>query len=326
MTEGKSQERPLVTFALFAYNQEQYIREAVEGAFSQTYEPLEIILSDDCSTDRTFEIMQEMAAAYDGPHMVRLNRNSSNQGLCPHINTVFAMAETDIVVVAAGDDASMPGRVAKTEEIFREHPDVLSLSMDYRCIDEHGNLFPRETRKFGVGKYTLADLVDGTPIPIYGCTRAYRSRIFEIFGPLRDDCKIEDATLRFRAFLAGSVYHANVDAIQYRVHRSSMSTSIKYVNQIGVFKQNIKDLHVAVRNGVLAEAEHVAVRNALRRIIGRGIILARHQQARWKLLDYLVTILPSRCFSSREKAFHLYRMLRGFFPPPLINLAKVFFK
>ena len=45
-------DRPLVTFALFAYNQEQYIREAVEGAFSQTYEPLEIILSDDCSSDR----------------------------------------------------------------------------------------------------------------------------------------------------------------------------------------------------------------------------------------------------------------------------------
>lgn len=63
MTEMMEQ-RPLVTFALFAYNQEKYIREAVDGAFSQTYEPLEIILSDDCSSDRTFEIMQEMAAAY----------------------------------------------------------------------------------------------------------------------------------------------------------------------------------------------------------------------------------------------------------------------
>ena len=58
------QDRPLVTFALFAYNQEKYIREAVEGAFSQTYEPLEIILSDDCSSGGTFEIMQEIAAEY----------------------------------------------------------------------------------------------------------------------------------------------------------------------------------------------------------------------------------------------------------------------
>ncbi|HUF60663.1 MAG TPA: glycosyltransferase, partial [Verrucomicrobiales bacterium] len=60
-TEPQSTERPLVSFLLLAYNQEQYIHEAVEGAFSQTYSPLEIILSDDCSTDRTFEIMREMA-------------------------------------------------------------------------------------------------------------------------------------------------------------------------------------------------------------------------------------------------------------------------
>ena len=51
-------ERPLVTFALFAYNQEKYIREAVEGAFSQTYQRMEIILSDDCSTDSTFDILK----------------------------------------------------------------------------------------------------------------------------------------------------------------------------------------------------------------------------------------------------------------------------
>jgi glycosyltransferase involved in cell wall biosynthesis len=64
-------DRSLVTFALFAYNQEKYIREAVEGALAQTYEPLEIILSDDCSSDRTFETMREMAATYDGPHQVK---------------------------------------------------------------------------------------------------------------------------------------------------------------------------------------------------------------------------------------------------------------
>ena len=65
-------ERPLICFGLLAYNQEPFIREAVEGALAQTYAPLEIILSDDCSTDRTFEIMQETVAAYRGPHKVVL--------------------------------------------------------------------------------------------------------------------------------------------------------------------------------------------------------------------------------------------------------------
>jgi glycosyltransferase involved in cell wall biosynthesis len=46
-------DRPLISFMLFAYNQEHYIRRAVEAAMAQTYSPLEIILSDDASSDGT---------------------------------------------------------------------------------------------------------------------------------------------------------------------------------------------------------------------------------------------------------------------------------
>jgi glycosyltransferase involved in cell wall biosynthesis len=49
---------------MFAYNHERFIAEAVRGALSQTYSPLEIIISDDCSTDRTFEIIQSEVAGY----------------------------------------------------------------------------------------------------------------------------------------------------------------------------------------------------------------------------------------------------------------------
>ena len=68
-------DRPLISFCLFAYNQERFIRKAVEGALSQNYSPLEIVLSDDCSTDSTFEIIKEMAACYHGSHSIILNRN-----------------------------------------------------------------------------------------------------------------------------------------------------------------------------------------------------------------------------------------------------------
>jgi glycosyltransferase involved in cell wall biosynthesis len=101
-------ERPLVTFALFAYNQEKYIREAVEGAFSQTYSPLEIILSDDCSSDATFEIMQELARAYEGLHKVFLYKTSNNLGILEHFFARMSVANGQIFVCAAGDDISCP--------------------------------------------------------------------------------------------------------------------------------------------------------------------------------------------------------------------------
>ena len=117
-TEKEKYDRPLVTFALFAYNQEQYIREAIEGAFAQTYQPLEIILSDDCSTDRTFEIMREMAAAYEGPHHLIVKKNEVNLGVATHFDKVMGESAGDLVVVAAGDDVSYDSRVSSCVELF----------------------------------------------------------------------------------------------------------------------------------------------------------------------------------------------------------------
>ncbi len=108
--EQKIQEKPLITFILFAYNQECFIRDAIEGALSQTYSPLEIILSDDCSTDSTFLIMKEMVTNYNGQHKIVINQNENNIGLCAHINRCVELSQGELLVGAAGDDVSLPER------------------------------------------------------------------------------------------------------------------------------------------------------------------------------------------------------------------------
>jgi glycosyltransferase involved in cell wall biosynthesis len=60
------QNKTLVSYCIFTYNQEQYIEECIRGALSQTYENLEIIISDDFSTDQTFKIIQRIQKEYGG--------------------------------------------------------------------------------------------------------------------------------------------------------------------------------------------------------------------------------------------------------------------
>ena len=86
------------------------MREAVEGAFSQTYSLLEIILSDDCSSDRTCEIMVEMAREYQGPHLVKVKREGENLGVARHFDDLMRLSGGQFVVAAAGDDISDPER------------------------------------------------------------------------------------------------------------------------------------------------------------------------------------------------------------------------
>lgn len=51
--------KPLITLAILTYNQAKYIAEAIDGALSQCYHPLEIIISDDCSQDVTYQIIKK---------------------------------------------------------------------------------------------------------------------------------------------------------------------------------------------------------------------------------------------------------------------------
>ena len=138
MTPG---ERPLISFGLLAYNQERFITESVLAAFAQTYSPLQIILSDDCSSDSTFRVMQQMAGAYHGPHQLVLNQNPHNRGICAHVNRVAELAKGEMIVGSAGDDISLPERTELCYQAWRDSGGrSASIWSDYSVIDESGNM------------------------------------------------------------------------------------------------------------------------------------------------------------------------------------------
>jgi glycosyltransferase involved in cell wall biosynthesis len=237
MTIPISTARPLLTFAVGAYNQEAYIREAVEAAFAQTYSPLEIILSDDCSKDRTFEIIQETARSYRGPHTVIVRRNQRNLGLIGHCNEVIRVARGELFVCAAGDDVSLPER---TEMSFRAWEDSqrrsASIWGDYIVTDEKGvemgDSGLRHTlgtdRGFHHMQLDPVDFAGCRSRKVYGCTHAFNVNVFRRFGdlPLLPGFVNEDATINFRSVLAGnSVTFISKPLVRYRRHSQNVSTS-----------------------------------------------------------------------------------------------------
>jgi len=179
MTKGQFslvslQERPLVTFALFAYNQEKYIREAVVGALTQTYEPLEIILSDDCSTDSTFEIMKEMTKAYSGSHRITTIKQPKNIGTIDHVLTVGEMSRGQLIVVAAGDDVSLPERTEKIVERWRLN-DASVIYSGRVIVDEHGEELGVESLPEPMPK--IQRIFEGT-----SCAKRYHGKVRNIPG------------------------------------------------------------------------------------------------------------------------------------------------
>ncbi len=216
-----TEDRPLITFAVVAYNQERYIREAVEGAFAQTYSPLEIILSDDCSPDGTFEIMKAMASSYRGPHRVVLNRNPSNLGICPHINAVMEKAQGELIVSAAGDDISLAHRTETTYAVWRGcgGPDYLFFGI--REFSEVGG----GTKRFVFDPLTATPdgMIARAGMTLLAPGEAWHRRLFDVFGPLPPGVMTEDKSVAFRAALLGGVVYTSLPVVRYRTHGANIS-------------------------------------------------------------------------------------------------------
>lgn len=214
---------PLVTFALITFNQEQYVEEAIRGALAQTYEPLEIIISDDTSSDRTYEVITRVMAQYEGPHKILMHRNSTNLGLIAHVNSVCQKASGRLIVVAAGDDISSADRVAEHVRVFTEsdgpvhsiHSSVIRIDLTGR----EGHLWRPPILKSGSAPEEILFSLQ----TVFGATHSWSKEVFERFGPIKVRQTYEDLVMVFRASLLGGVRYIDKPLVRYRIG-SGMST------------------------------------------------------------------------------------------------------
>lgn len=305
--EPKNGSRQLVSFFMVSYNQERYISEALEGAFAQTYQPLEIILSDDCSSDKTFEIMRKMVSQYKGPHRIVLNQNEYNLGLCGNVNRILDLASGELVVIAAGDDISLPDRVEKSCSILEENPDANSVSFQLQIIDRDGVTLPQRTSLHGqLVKYTLDDFVSQNATHFHGASRAFRKSVYDFFGPLLNNSATEDSTIFLRCILLGSACYSKDIGIYYRVHGDNYYSSdnrhlIKYKR---IYWQYIKDINLSVRMGVIDSNVAHNLKQIYRKKLRQNLLMSGYYLSRSKFIYFYSRILFSPMFDFREKAYY----------------------
>ena len=248
-------ERPLISYVVMAYNIEKYIAESVQCAFDQTYSPLEIVLSDDGSTDRTYEIMAQMAAAYHGPHTVILNRNCTNLGITAHMNKAYLeLAHGELIVAAHGDDLSLPERTEKSWTFLSSHTDFTAVSFSLDAIDEEGKCLNQHSAVVDLPHYYSLQSDGNIPAP----SRCFYKRVMEQFGPMNQDCPTEDEIISFRALLLGENAFLPEHMVKYRKHSGSASNPENF-NKFPlelILKQQDDDMKKAVAMGLITEELH----------------------------------------------------------------------
>lgn len=218
-------QRSLVSFIVLAYKQEQFIREAVLSALAQSYEPLEIIFSDDASPESTFEIIEEEAKRYQGPHRLILNRNPANLGLAGNLNAAVQLSSGELLVLQGGDDISMPTRTSTLVERWSsDSPRPELVYSDVTTIGADGSIL--KERVGAIPITTLEELIRGKWFIAGGCAAAYSRSLFDRFGPLNEDIQYEDYVLTFRAMLGAGCAYIDEPLVYYRIHDQSILRAV----------------------------------------------------------------------------------------------------
>lgn len=101
-----------ISVVIATYNGEKYIREQLDSVLAQTMEPDEIIVSDDGSKDKTWDILEEYKSKY--PSLFHLYHNTGKHGAHSNFKNAFQYVTCDIIAPCDQDDIWMPEKLERS--------------------------------------------------------------------------------------------------------------------------------------------------------------------------------------------------------------------
>lgn len=126
-----------VTIGIPVYNGERQIRLAVESSLAQTYPQLEVVISDNASSDRTARICQEYASNHNN---VTFFSNQENLGASRNFNLVFERSSGDYFKWMGHDDVLAPTAIEKAVRVLDDDPSLAIAHWLERIVDGNGTL------------------------------------------------------------------------------------------------------------------------------------------------------------------------------------------
>jgi glycosyltransferase involved in cell wall biosynthesis len=166
------------------YNGARFLREQLDSFVRQTRLPDELVVTDDCSTDETFELANEFAR--EAPFPVRVHRNGRNLGLTRNFETALSFCTGDIIFFSDQDDVWFPEKLATIERHFEQNPSTQVIVNDALLVNE---------RLVSSGNTQLQNILRAAqPVKSFftGCCSAHRRSWHELALPIPADIPAHD--------------------------------------------------------------------------------------------------------------------------------------
>lgn len=198
------------------FNAEAYIAAALRSVLQETSIPLEVIVIDDCSSDRSVEQVQRLQ-----DQRITLLRGEQ-KGIAATMNIGLAAANGQFIMRCDADDLFKPGRILEQVTWLQQHPDVGAVCGSYDIITS-GGAFVLQHATGSEPEWVTDELSQGITRTHLG-TYAIRTEILRQIGGFRDYFETgEDIDLQLRLAEACSVFYQPESRYCYRLHDHSIT-------------------------------------------------------------------------------------------------------
>lgn len=216
LADKKTAGRPKLSVLMASFNNEPYIKAAIDSVLAQDFQAWELLVGDDASTDGSWTMIE----SYDNSR-IRAFQNDKNRGYIAGLKKLLAKARSDIILILDGDDTLAAGALAAVWRAFNESSAVFVYSDCYYCDADLRIVHRADTGPIPAGQSNLQlnKIVHLKSFrkSAYEKTAGYDSRM--LFA--------EDLDLNLKMEELGPFYFINEPLYHYRVKPVSQTHGLK---------------------------------------------------------------------------------------------------
>lgn len=212
-------EQPLISIVLCTYNGERFLRQQIESILAQTYTAIELVISDDGSTDDTISIIKE----YSSRHRVKYFFQKTNIGISANFSFAASKCSGDFIAFSDQDDFWLP---RKLEELYGSLDGCELIYCDSELVNENLEKIGKKTsdiRKMYSGEDARCYLFYSV---VWGHGMLIRRSLLEACVPFPEKPH-HDIWIAFKGLTRGKIKYLDKSLTLYRQHGSSTSKTIR---------------------------------------------------------------------------------------------------
>lgn len=207
---------PKVSVLMITYNHEKFIAQAIESVLMQECDfSYELVIGEDCSTDRTREFVSEYQSKY--PDKIRVLLPETNLGMMRNFVQSMAACRGEYIALLEGDDYWLrPEKLQIQVDFLDSNSEFVTCFHDVCVMDEVSGESFLSSRSINKDVFTIEDFLVANPIQT--CSTMFRNRLFDNFPDWFHTLQLGDWPLHILNAQHGRVAFINEVLGTYRVH------------------------------------------------------------------------------------------------------------